>query len=178
MKSASDGSVLGFTTVKDGRTVLLRSAAKTDLRGLLGLLKELKLPVADVDNWWPHFTVANSHGVIVGIAGIEAHGAVALLRSVAVSPEWQGCGLGEILVTAALETAAQLRAEDVFLLTMGAETYFPRLGFTVIARDLVPREIQECVEFREACPASAIVMHRPARLPNLTPTPTSARKTR
>ena len=39
-----------------------------------------------------------------------------------------------------------------------AERYFACFGFAQIARDDVPGAVQQSVEFREACPASAVVM--------------------
>ena len=46
----------------------------------------------------------------------------------------------------------------MYLLTTTAERYFARFGFVQIARDDVPGAVQQSVEFREACPASAVVM--------------------
>jgi amino-acid N-acetyltransferase len=164
--------------VADGRKVVLRSAATTDLRKLLRLLAELQLPAAGVEEWWPHFTVADSGGVIVGVAGIEPYGSAVLLRSVAVAPAWRNCGLAQALVAAVLDTAIDSGAGEVFLLTTTAEGYFPRLGFTPIPRDLVPRAILDSVEFREACPVSAIVMHRRLGPRESKSTSTPARTTR
>ena len=50
--------------------------------------------------------------------------------------------------------------ELVFLLTTTAERFFPKFGFEQIARDDVPPSVQASVEFRSACPASAIVMRK------------------
>jgi amino-acid N-acetyltransferase len=46
----------------------------------------------------------------------------------------------------------------MYLLTTSAEHYFPRFGFVQIGRDDVRGAVRESVEFREACPASAVVM--------------------
>ena len=48
--------------------------------------------------------------------------------------------------------------QDVFLLTTTAEGFFPRFGFERIQRSDVPSSVQTSVEFRSACPASAVVM--------------------
>ena len=76
-------------------------------------------------------------------------------------PEWRGTGLGRALVERALESAVEAGARQAYLLTLTAEAWFPRLGFSAIDRDRVPASVRESGEFREACPASAAVMTRP-----------------
>jgi amino-acid N-acetyltransferase len=49
----------------------------------------------------------------------------------------------------------------LYLLTTTAEHYFPRFGFTEVGRDAVPQEIRDTLEFRSACPESAVAMARP-----------------
>jgi amino-acid N-acetyltransferase len=110
--------------------------------------------------WLGHFLVADSEGDVVAVAGLESYGASALLRSVAVSPEWRGSGLGRQLVDRLLTEAREQGIQDIYLLTTTAEHYFPRLGFGCITRDDVPEPVRDSVEFRDACPASATVMRR------------------
>jgi len=104
--------------------------------------------------------VASGTNALVGLAGVELYPDGALLRSVAVHPAWRGTGLGRSLVARALETARAAGARDAYLLTTTAERWFPRLGFAPIAREAVPDGTRQSVEFREACPASAVAMHR------------------
>ena len=61
---------------------------------------------------------------------------------------------------AALGTAPTSGARGVYLLTTTAERYFPSFGFERIARDGRTRRVTGSVEFREACPASAVVMRK------------------
>ena len=83
-----------------------------------------------------------------------------MLRSVAVQPSWRGSGLARQLIDRLLETANERGTHDIYLLTTTAEHYFPRFGFACIARTEVPAEVQDSIEFREACPASAVVMRK------------------
>lgn len=136
----------------------LRPAGAPDLPALRALLAELGLPVAGVEEWVTRFTVAERSGEIVGAAGVEIYEGGALLRSVAVRPAVRGGGLGRALVRRALDTARASGAREVYLLTTTAERYFPRLGFAEVPRARVPASVQASVEFREACPASAIAM--------------------
>ena len=142
------------------RNITIRPAGPTDRSAVEKLLTDLKLPVAGVSEWINQFWVADSGSTLVGVAGIELYGDGALLRSVAVAPDWRSSGLGRTLIDRALEGARASGARDIFLLTTTAERYFPRLGFEGTTRDQVPAGVQGSIEFREACPASAVVMRK------------------
>jgi amino-acid N-acetyltransferase len=143
-----------------------RRARPEDRPGAEALLRALELPLAGLDACFPHSWLAEGDDPgeggrpVVGLAGVELYPDGALLRSVAVHPDWRGTGLGRALVTRALDTARAGGARDAYLLTTTAERWFPRLGFAPIGRELVPPGVRQSVEFREACPASAVVMHR------------------
>jgi N-acetylglutamate synthase-like GNAT family acetyltransferase len=51
----------------------------------------------------------------------------------------------------------------LYLLTTTAEHYFPSFGFRAMPREQVPPDVRDTAEFREACPASAVVMARQLR---------------
>jgi len=140
--------------------ISFRPALASDLGPLGRLLSELELPVDGIEESWRRFTVAESAGEIVGVAGVEIYPDGALLRSVAVLPSARGTGLGRALVERALVTAGEAGAKEVYLLTTTAEGYFQRLEFSEVPREAVPATVQTSVEFRGACPASAIAMHR------------------
>jgi N-acetylglutamate synthase and related acetyltransferases len=81
-------------------------------------------------------------------------------------PRWsirtaRSTGLGLALVDRILRHARERGLGAVYLLTTTAEGYFPRFGFTRVARDEVPDPVRASVEFREACPASAVAMRKP-----------------
>ena len=156
----------------DGRRAALRLAAAADRAGIEALLEALGLPTAGVAEWLPHFHVAEDEaGRLVGVAGVELYGEGALLRSVGVDPGWRSTGLGRALVDRALAAARAAGALEIYLLTTTAETWFPRLGFTPTPREGVPAQVRGSVEFREACPDSAVVMRRPLPTPPPTPRP-------
>jgi len=140
--------------------VSLRDAQPADLPAVLALLGRAHLPTAGVADTLPHFVIAEDGGRIVGAVGLELYGASALLRSAAVEEGWQGCGVGRALIDRALEIARDRGFADVFLLTTTAEHYFPRFGFSCVSRESVSPEVQGSVEFKEACPASAVVMRK------------------
>ena len=138
---------------------IIRPALRSDLDPALGLLAELRLPVAGVAEGGDRFLVAESAGRLIGLAGVEHYGTGALLRSVAVSPEAQGSGTGQRLVEAVIALARTSRSRDVYLLTTTAERWFPRFGFVPIERAEVPESVQASLEFRGACPSTATAMH-------------------
>ena len=141
-------------------SVTLRHTVPEDHEAVAALLSTLRLTTDDVVRWLDHFWVAEHLGTVVGVAGMEHYGNAGLLRSVAVAPEWQGSGIGRALVDRVLEDGAAAGIKEVYLLTMTAENYFPRLGFESVDRAAVPAAVRESVEFTGACPASAVVMRR------------------
>jgi amino-acid N-acetyltransferase len=102
--------------------------------------------------------VACETGQIVGAVALELYGREALLRSLAVASAWRGRGLGLALAQEALALARSRGVERIFLLTETASGFFPRLGFEPVERSAVPASVQQSVELRSACPASALAM--------------------
>jgi amino-acid N-acetyltransferase len=156
----------------DGATGLgapaLRTAVPGDLPAVQALLESADLPTDGVAGLFAEragdFVVADdprAPGMLAAVAGLEVCEGNALLRSVAVRPEWRRHGLGHELVRRVVCQAEARGLRALYLLTTTAEHYFPRFGFERIARDAVPAEIAATLEFRSACPASAVAMARP-----------------
>jgi amino-acid N-acetyltransferase len=138
----------------------LRCATSADLAAIERLLTASALPLAGVAESLPGFVVAEWLGAIVGTAALEVCCDNALLRSVAVAPEWRSRGLGRALITRVIADAEARGLRALYLLTTTAEHYFPSFGFEPIAREQVPAEIRGTEEFQSACPAAAVVMCR------------------
>jgi amino-acid N-acetyltransferase len=139
-------------------TESIRSARPEDEAGVLVLLEEEGLPTDEVARWLPHYVVAEDGGRVVGVAGLEVHGTDGVLRSVVVERSRQGGGLGGRLAATIIATARRAGLHRLYLLTTTAETYFPRHGFRSIPRDSASASVRDSVEFREACPDSAVAM--------------------
>lgn len=150
-----------FTTT-DCRCVSLRRAVHADHEAVTTLLRDSQLPTDGVAEWLDQFWVAEHQGRVVGMAGMERYGDSGLLRSVAVTQEWRGTGIGRTLVDRVLKEGRAAGVREVYLLTTTAEHYFPRLGFGCVDRETVPAALQASAEFKGACPASAVVMRRTA----------------
>jgi amino-acid N-acetyltransferase len=138
---------------------MIRAATAGDLPAITDLLVSSSLPTVGVAESLDGLLVGEEGGRIVGVVGVESCcREYALLRSTAVAPEWRGRGLGRQLVERAIAEAESRGVHALYLLTTTAERYFPSFGFSEIARDAVPVEVQATEEFRDACPASATVM--------------------
>ena len=138
---------------------LVRTARPSDLSAVSALLASCSLPTEGVaEQLGESYAVAEHAGEIVGVAGVERHGAYGLLRSVAVAPQWRLAGVGSALVRDRLQWSEEAGVRSIFLLTTDADRYFHRYGFRVVARDAAPAALHASREFSEICPASARLM--------------------
>ena len=116
--------------------VNISGASSSDLDDILALLAAVSLPHEGVREHLESFVVArDGQGRLVGCAGLERHGDVGLLRSVAVSPQIQQSGVGSRLTAAVLERAAANGVREAVLLTTTARDFFARrFGFAEAGR--------------------------------------------
>jgi len=140
--------------------ILIDRATGADADDVLALMARAHLPTDGLAAHLDAAFVARDGDRIVGSAAIEIYEDGGLLRSVAVDAECRGAGLGGRLTAAAIEHAQRRELPALYLLTATAEDFFPRFGFERITRDEVPASVQMSIEFRGACPASAIVMRK------------------
>jgi N-acetylglutamate synthase-like GNAT family acetyltransferase len=143
-----------------GDNLQLRAATAGDEQTLTALLAAEGLPAAEFAEGSTHFQVIDDGQTVIAAAGIESHGAAALLRSVVVAPAHRDQGLARRLTEHMARAARELGHEALYLLTMDADGYFAGLGFATMAREDAPEEIRGCRQFREQCPDSAVLMRR------------------
>jgi len=146
-------------TTMHGEAALI-PASMNDLPRVEKLLTESKLPLDGVKESLQDFLVAEVKDEIVGVAGLEVCCDDALLRSVAVRPEWSSKGVGRALVTRAIADAESRGLRALYLLTTTAEHYFPSFGFAKVDRAAIPEQVRATKEFTSACPASAVAMSK------------------
>jgi N-acetylglutamate synthase-like GNAT family acetyltransferase/2-polyprenyl-3-methyl-5-hydroxy-6-metoxy-1,4-benzoquinol methylase len=142
--------------------VTIEPATKGDLPAVEALLTEAGLPT-DVTPHLADFLVARHQGKVVGCTGMEAQGADALFRSLAVSPAYRGAGVGRRLYEALVGSARAKGVERAYLLTTTIAALAESWGFQRIDRDKVPATIRETTQFRGACCASAVAMWQDVR---------------
>lgn len=137
----------------------LRQAVPADWIAVRHLLTDSGLPVEDLGpDSLGSFLVAEDGKDIVGLIGLEVFGTTGLLRSLVVAGVARRTGLGGKLV-GSLESAAQTAGiEELWLLTIDAEKFFQRQGFTIVDREVVPDSIRATDEFGELCPSTAFLM--------------------
>ena len=137
--------------------VTIEPARAEDLPAIEALVTEAGLP-ADVAPHLSGFLVARHQGIVVGCTGMEAQGADALLRSLAVSPAYRGAGVGRRLYEALVEKARGKGVERAYLLTTTIAPLAESWGFRRIDRARVPAAIRETTQFQGDCCASAVAM--------------------
>ncbi len=140
----------------------IRSGVPDDWEAVQVLLTNSDLPTADIDaGSMERFMIAESpQGDVIGAIGIEAHDEFALLRSLVISEDARQGGVGRALVERLEALAASLGVQELWLLTIEADSYFARLGYETQSRDSAPVSIQSTAEFSTLCPGSAVLMRR------------------
>jgi N-acetylglutamate synthase-like GNAT family acetyltransferase len=97
---------------------------------------------------------------VVAVAALQVCCDNALLRSVAVRPDWRALGLGRALVERVVAEAEARGVRALYLLALTGERYFPRLGFRRVDHTGIPSDIAASPPFRNAAPPSAVVLAR------------------
>jgi protein-tyrosine-phosphatase/N-acetylglutamate synthase-like GNAT family acetyltransferase len=157
------GPVLGDSAVKrrdaTARDITIEPAKAEDKATVRSLLLGAALPIEGLEVGFPAgYAVARRRGAAVGCAGLERYGNDALLRSVAVSADARGSGVGIALVRDRLSAAKAASLGAVYLLTTTAPEFFRALGFEPCDRNAVPVAVQGSAEFSSICPSSATCM--------------------
>ncbi|MBL8189341.1 MAG: GNAT family N-acetyltransferase [Acidobacteria bacterium] len=140
-------------------TVTISRATASELDEVLALLGEVNLPTEGVAEHFGEFLVARVGERLVGCVGQERYGDVTLLRSLAVSPELQGSGLGKTLTARLLDEALSAGVSEVVLLTTTAREFFARqFGFAETARSKFDQVLEASPEWRLPRCSSAVCM--------------------
>lgn len=137
----------------------IRSSRPSDLDAAVRLLSDAGLPLDDLTA--EHLAlVAEEHGELHGLIGLEFFGDVGLLRSLVVASHSRGRGLGQMLVSALEAHARDCGVAELWLLTIDADAFFERLGYGIRRRDAAPGAIRGTAEFSTLCPADAVLMSK------------------
>ena len=136
------------------------AATAGDLASVRALLEAARLPPAGLEHCLPHCLVVRDDGRVIAAGAVEACGDAWLLRSLVVAPERRARGLGAGLLGALEARARAQGAATLWLLTDGASDWFAAHGYRARERDAAPAGIRAHAQFRELCPASALLMSR------------------
>lgn len=135
------------------KEVVIRPAQRQDVPAMAELIngyaaQGLMLPRSEeqITRYLPDFVVAELDGAIVGCAALARLSPdLAEIRSLAVSPEAQGRGIGRALVNFLLAAAREAGIAQVCALTLRPR-FFENIGFQVVDRwEISPKIWQECI---------------------------------
>ena len=141
----------------DGR-IELRAALPADRDAIESLLGKAGLPARELDTHLENFLVATRQNQLLGCAGMELYGTTALLRSLAVEPEYRGIGLGRRLTGVLLDAARRRGCVEAVLLTSTAVELARSFGFGETPREVLPQAVRDSWEFSGTCCSSARCM--------------------
>ncbi len=151
--------LIGLAAQRPPPGITLATPSLDDLPAIEALVSQSELPTAVLREAFPSaYVVARRDGAIVGVAALEAHSDVGLLRSVAVERAERQRGTGIALVADRLAAARAASLSRVYLLTTTAAPFFRRFGFVDTPRATAPAALQRTPEFAALCPTSAICM--------------------
>ncbi len=129
--------------------------------GVLALLTANGLPTADITpDSAARFFAAGTPEAIRGVVAIEVHGEYGVLRSLAVTADERGAGIGSRLLAHAEKQAGAVGIGTLYLLTQTAATFFARYDYAPADRMRVPALIAATPEFAHLCPSSATCMSK------------------
>jgi amino-acid N-acetyltransferase len=135
----------------------IRPAQLEDQECVRMLLSVFKLPLDGLEDT-KLWVLELSNGCVVGVSGLEMYEKKGLLRSVVVGSSFRGKGYGTSLVNYVIGEAKKNKVHDLFLLTTTASAFFKKFGFKEDNRENVTGNITNSVEFKSACPKTAILM--------------------
>jgi len=137
--------------------VIIRQAGAGNLLEIKSLLQEARLPTAGLESHIEHLFVLESSRHVLGTVAFEAYPPYALLRSLVVAPQVQGQGHGRRLLKFILHEVKTQSFLEAYALTTTIPNWLKRLEFEEISRQHLPEALHASVEFKRACPASALV---------------------
>lgn len=93
------------------------------------------------------YVITDPEGRVIGSAALHVvWDDLAELKAVAIDDEYQGRGLGRMVVEAALSDASALGLRRVFTLTYKPE-FFGKFGFRIVDRNTLPHKVWgECIK--------------------------------
>jgi amino-acid N-acetyltransferase len=106
--------------------------------------------------------VMKENNKILGVAGLHVLGQdLAEIRSLVVSPEHAGKGIGRKLVNRLVEDAPELGISRVMSFTYETE-FFKKCGFEIVAKETLPEKVwvdcMNCPKFN-CCDEVAMIKH-------------------
>lgn len=138
----------------------IKEISPDDFEKVVGLLAESELDISDLKQPSIRLFQIGENGQIAGVGGLEIYGDQALLRSVAVTKENRGQGIGKMLVGQIEKVSVLSGIKSLYLLTTTASGFFRSLGYLQINRDEFAEPLKQTAQFAGLCPANAVCMKK------------------
>ena len=138
----------------------MRPAHRGDMHEVRELLAQVGLveELARDEHVGNFYVLRNEQGV-VGAVALEVHGDDAILRSLAVSPEFRGAGYGWMLADVAVSQARWRGVRRIYLLTESASDFFAaKFGFRVVDRSTLSKQVAASETFSRLTGAQLVAM--------------------
>lgn len=144
----------------EGKDFSIETAGQNNFSQIHELLQSSGLSADGVDpQTGKYYMAAREPGAIMGVLGLEAYGTSALLRSLAVGPQFKKCGIAKELMEYVLHVLHEQGFHEIYLLTNTAAKYLSRYGFMQIDRGQIPADILAESALGCICPNSSTCMH-------------------
>jgi UDP-N-acetylmuramate: L-alanyl-gamma-D-glutamyl-meso-diaminopimelate ligase len=137
----------------------VRPARAGDMPAIRELLAKCELddPASDAD--FPYYYLLRNEAGVAGAVALEVYGEDAILRSLAVDPEWRGGGYGWILADTAIQQARLRGVRRIYLLTESASDFFAaKHGFRVVDRATVSPGVAKSRTFQDSTGSAFVAM--------------------
>jgi amino-acid N-acetyltransferase len=131
---------------------------RSHISDIEALLERCDLPFSDCGEHIQNFVGVINSDNLIAIGALQYEDSVALLRSIAVHPDFRGRGLASAMTHHLIEQTRCKGVRQLYILTETAESYFSRFGFYSIPREAAPACIQATQQFETICPSSAQLM--------------------
>jgi UDP-N-acetylmuramate: L-alanyl-gamma-D-glutamyl-meso-diaminopimelate ligase len=134
-------------------------AKRSDVDEMRALVEHagLREPIEPED--YPSFFCLRNEGGMSAVVALEVYGDEAILRSLAVSPEWRGGGYGWMLADTAISHARHRGVRRIYLLTEIASDFFAaKHGFRVVDRSTVSPAVAASRTFQDTRGSTFVAM--------------------
>ena len=123
--------------------ISLRPATENDQPKITALINKVRINPRNLN--WERFIIAEDDGAMVGCGQIKPHGdGTKELASIAVEPEYQGEGVGSLIMKALLER----EPGTLYLVCLKHNvTYYEKFGFRELTLEEFPPDMKRMFRF-------------------------------
>jgi UDP-N-acetylmuramate: L-alanyl-gamma-D-glutamyl-meso-diaminopimelate ligase len=138
----------------------IRPAQRADMPAVRAVLEMVQLADEPArDDQFPDFFVLRNEKGTVGCVALEVLGEDAILRALAVDPEFRGAGYGWMLADMAVSQARWRGVRRIYLLTASASDFFAaKFGYRVVDRSTLGKAVSATETFSASSGAGRVAM--------------------